>query len=127
MSTDYGTDFDCEEDLLTTLGVVSGRIKIAKAILRRLITPKGGLYGYPDYGFRIADYLNDDVSKSDLGWIASQIKEQCLREEAVNGVEVVLSLMPTGVLVVRVMLDLADGPFEFVLSVSQAITKLEEV
>lgn len=117
--TDYGQDFACATDLDTTLQTVSGRTVVVEAIARRLDTPRGRLIGDEDYGFALADYLNDDVSPATIAWIQSQTEAECLKDERVSLVTATVTLATSDVMTVTVAIVLTDADsFDLVLSVS---------
>ena len=55
--TDFGTDLTIKPDL--SFELVSGKRNLALALMRRLVTPRGGLFYDPNYGTDLRRYLNE--------------------------------------------------------------------
>jgi phage baseplate assembly protein W len=116
--TDFGTDISCVTDLADDGRSVTGRMVVAEAIARRLITPRGRLIDDPDYGFDLTAYLNDDLTPTELGALRSGAEQECLKDERVEQAEIEAVLDSAGLLTVNIDLTVADGPFALVLAVS---------
>lgn len=115
---DLGTDFSCVFGLDPRCIEVSGRTGLAQAVARRLITPRGRLIRYPNYGYDLRQFLNADLSPSELAQIQTQATAECLKDERVKSASVAASLDINGKLTVEVTIDDGDGPFAFVLNVA---------
>lgn len=98
--------------------MVTGRTALAQAILRRLITSRGGLIGYPNYGFDLTRYLNDDISPLGLAQIRSGVEAECIKDERCIAASAIVTLSAVGLLIVNLKLTDAQGPFQLVLAVS---------
>jgi len=116
--TDFGTDFSCTDDFTPDLALSSGRLCVAQAIARRLITPRGGLIGDPNYGYDLTQFINDDLSTPDLARIVAGIVAECNKDERVDAASASLVVTHAGVLVVTITLEDSVGPFALVLSVT---------
>jgi phage baseplate assembly protein W len=116
--TDFGTDISCVTDLADDGRTVTGRMVVAEAIARRLITPRGRLIDDPDYGYDLTAFINDDLTPAALAGLRSSTEQECLKDERVQGAEVEAELDAFGLLTVSVDLETADGPFSLVLAVS---------
>lgn len=132
MSTDFGTDVSCVTDVDPRCAVVSGRRLLAEAVARRLITPRGRLIGDPNYGTDITDYINDDVSKTNLAAMRAAIIAEARKDERVEKCQVIITPPPArdmgiGKYLIAVTLTDADGPFDLTLAVNQLTLELLDV
>lgn len=109
MSTINGVD-DIDYSLSVTL---DEEIAVAQAILRRLNTPRGQLLACPTYGYDIRSLVGAAVP-ADVA--EARITEQCLAEERVFNADVKVARNANR-LSISIVLELADGPFAFTLSV----------
>lgn len=122
MTAELGTDLSCLEDLTDDCAMTDGRVGLAQSVVRRYLTPRGGLLGDPDYGTCLEDYLNDDMSATDLAALFAAAEAEALKDERVVAANVTGSLDSLGVLTITVLLTDADGPFRLVLAVSAVST-----
>lgn len=109
MSDIYGTDIVCVDDLDPYFDLVSGPEGVAQAIARRLTTPLGGLLTDPTYGFDLRALLNTSLSGSDVLAIRSAVEGQCLLDQRVDNVEVVVDVDSSGDVDVSVSPVLVEG------------------
>ena len=120
---DYGTDISTITaagaiDIDEYFKVVSGSTAVLHAIVKRLVTPQGGLIDDEDYGFDLRALVHGSTSRSELNSAVGEIEAQCLRDERVADVTVTLSVA-AGVLTCKVQGTLVDGgTFRLVLAVS---------
>jgi hypothetical protein len=129
MATDLGCDIDCLIDIPRSLATVSGRTNLARAIGRRLQTPRGWFYeawgGDPDYGFDLREVLHQGFLPSGLALLESQIAEECRKDPRVRDCEVkVTASSAAGTLEIELSLVDADGPFPLVIGVSPAEVRI---
>lgn len=128
MTTDYGEDFSCVEDLETTLSTVSGPMVVVEAVVRRWSTPTGGLLGDPNYGFDLSAYCNADVSPRDIAQLSSSLNAEAEKDERVLECLSTVTLASDGTLTVTANLTLLDGEeFTLVLAVSAVTVELLRV
>ena len=120
---DLGTDVHCDGDLLPHMPTVSGRLGLAQAIARRLETPRGRMPWWPEYGTDLRDLVNSGLTDSA---IASAAEAECLKDERVEDVDVVVE-RDAGAMTLTVAITDADGPFDAVLTISQAAATLLEL
>lgn len=120
---DFGTCMACTTDLLGG-AMVSGRTAIAQAIVRRLITPRGRLIGYPNYGFDLVRFLNDDIDAAGLARIRAGVEAECKKDERVLDCSAIVTLSVVGVMLVDITLTDAEGPFQLVLAVSEVTVSI---
>lgn len=126
MSQPFGSD------LLTFVGgtadldprfVLSGDKRIvAEACARRLMTPRGGLVGAPDYGFDLREFLGARITNVTRARIVAGIEEECRKEERVERARVVSVQLPTSAdtsLRLKVAIVSTIGAFDLVLTVDR--------
>lgn len=119
--TDYGSDISVFPDLDASFALRTGPHVVGEAVARRLITARGSLFYDPQYGFDTRMILNDAVPASRLGVIAAQIESEALKDERVQACSATLTQnVQAGTLRIQVLLTLASGPFQFVLTIGQA-------
>lgn len=116
MATDYGTDIHCVDDVDRDLSLVSGPLGVAEAVARRLITPRGRLWYAPDYGTDIRAYLNSELRPFQ---IARDVEAEALKDERVIAADAEVIRSTADTLEIRLLLTLGDGPFAFVLTITQ--------
>ena len=122
--TDYGTALSCVDDIDPESRTVSGNRVVAEALARRLMTPRGRLIGYPDYGFDLTQFANADLSPRELAGVRAGIVAECLKDQRVVGVTVDLVLDNEGLLTVTIVVEGSQGPFTLVLAVSSVTVEL---
>jgi hypothetical protein len=125
-NVDFGTCWSCVTDLTMPAVMVTGFRVVAEAIARRWQTPRGGLIDDPNYGFDIADYINDDLDTTTLGRLAQALGAEAEKDERVQSCSCTVGLngeqMTVSALVVT-----AKGPFRMVVAVSKVTTTLLRV
>lgn len=109
---DHGTDLSGITSLDWTLSTVGGRRALAHAILRRLTTPRGGLFYAPTYGYNVAELIGSTVPAS---VVEQRVLEQVLAEEEVEDARCTVTLTGT-TLRIEIHVAAADGPFDLVLT-----------
>ena len=122
MATDYGSDLSCTQDLVLTMPEVSGVLGVEQAMIRRLITPRGGLLDDPAYGTDISALIDDSPTTRQSAIIAQQIDVELQKDERI------LSSQTTGEFrrdssgaykyIASTVATSADGPFRLVLQIS---------
>ena len=109
---DHGTDLSGITSLDWTLSTVGGLRALAHAILRRLTTPRGGLFYAPTYGYNVAELIGSTVPAS---VVEQHVLEQVLAEEEVEDARCTVALTGT-TLRIEIHVVAADGPFDLVLT-----------
>ncbi len=131
MATDYGSDLGCVSDVDFSGRIVTGKRLVAEAVARRLMTPHGGLIGDPNYGYDLAQFLNDDMGPADFAAMVSGITEECLKDERVLSAEVTYETTKLDssklLLEVSITLEISDETFDLVLNVSDVGLELLSV
>jgi hypothetical protein len=115
-----GTDWAIENDLEERIRLVTGHENLSLAVVRRLSTPRGGLFYDPDYGLDLRLWLSSDFSLSDIQTMAAQIEDEVGKDERIQSVRATISY-DLGTERMDVVLDLVDevGPFQLVLGISE--------
>lgn len=112
-----GTDIGGATELDYALTTVSGRTSLAHRLIRRLTTPRGGLWYAPNYGFDLSEQIG---STTPLSVVEQRVVEQMLAEEEVADARATATFTAsTGALTVEIQVVDADGPFELVLTASE--------
>lgn len=124
---DFGTDLSGIYDCPANMPEVSGRLLLAQAVARRLITPRGRLIGSPNYGYDLTQFINDDLSLQGISRIQSATQDEIVKDERVLSASVSISLDMNGSMLVKVLLGDASGPFSLVLSVTQVSVSVLEI
>ena len=103
--------------------MVGGKRAVGEAIARRLTCPRGQNAGDPDYGYDVSQFVEADLTQTDLSLMQSNIDRECEKDERVLSAASTVTLAG-GVLIISVVLTLATGPFTLVLSVSDVTTQI---
>lgn len=117
---DFGTDIGA----ITQQGfvVLSGADNLVAALLRRLITPRGGLFYDPTYGFDLRAYINEaftDEVRFELETLVAAELEKDPRVFRANAVVLDTGLIPQGTINIRIDFETAQGPFRLILAADQ--------
>jgi phage baseplate assembly protein W len=72
VSDPLGIDISATAELNAAFSLVSGRRALAEACIRRLTTPRGGLFYAPNYGTDVREMLMARLDEARLaGWLRS--------------------------------------------------------
>lgn len=131
MATDLGTDISCVDDFSLQMESVTGRLCLAQALARRLVTPRGRfswldsdgvtIHGWPEYGLDLRAFL---LSKATPQSIARAAEAECLKDERVQAVDVAVVQDTSTTLAITIAVTDADGTFTFTLSIDEAKASL---
>jgi phage baseplate assembly protein W len=122
---DFGSDVSTFPAFDTSFAIVTGFQVLAQALARRLLTRKGLLPSHPDYGVDLRLYLNEAVDDSALTRMRAEVVHELQQDERVQAVDASVLFSPaTGVLTATVQGTTAEGPFSFVLALSQVSINL---
>lgn len=117
-SDPFGTDIVLLPDLDPTFQLESGSAVVASALLRRLQTPRGGLFYDPEYGYDLRDRLND--SSANGFSIQSDVEDEIEKDSRVSNATVSTSLSSIGQLQVTASVTLSDGStFDLIANAAQ--------
>lgn len=109
---DYGSDISTitssgAVDLDEYFRLVSGADAVLHALVKRLVTPYGGLLDEEDYGFDLRGLVNGSSSQREMNAAVAQIEAQCLQDERVSDATVEMSVSG-GVCSVKILCTLTD-------------------
>lgn len=83
MTTTYGLDLDCVEDLHITLRAASSeKLALAQAIARRMQTPRGRLLDDPEYGYDLRRWIG--TTDPPVALIEAAIASEARKDERVS-------------------------------------------
>lgn len=117
-NVDYGTDLSCVFDFTNEMAEVSGRLLLAQACARRLITARGTVLDDLNYGYDLSGELKDDIGPGDVQRIKAAVEAECVKDERVISATATVSFSKlTRALTVSVLLQDGSGPFKFTLAV----------
>ena len=105
--------------------VHAGMPNLAEAIIRRLTTPRGGLFYDPDYGVDLRRYLNEAATEEVQFEIARLAEEQAEEDPRVARATAEVSFEPTTrTLTVHLTLELATEPSPLVTEASNVTVEV---
>lgn len=119
-----GVDIDCLNGHGLSWGLASGARNVANAVGRRLITPRGGLFYDPDYGFDVREYLGVALMRGKLAELIQGVESEALKDIRVQAVVASVSVTgnPSTALNLSLSITLADGPvFNMILSIQDLV------
>lgn len=119
MATDYGTDVYCIEDLDPAFSLVRGKRVVSQACLRRLGTPRGGLFYDPEYGFDLRQFANSSFGEAESFQVSSGIQSELVKDERVRSCTA-QATFDADLEKLSVIIDVVseNGPFRLILAVS---------
>lgn len=120
----YGVDIDCLSGHGLSWSLASGSRNVANAIGRRLITPRGGLFYDPDYGFDTREYLGVALTRGKLAELIQGVESEALKDVRVQAVvaSVTTTGNPSTSLTLELSVTLADGPtFDMIMSIQTLV------
>ena len=116
---DFGLDIAGVYDFDKSLTTVTGQRAVAEAVARRLITPRGGLFYDPNYGYDVRLLLNNSMLQSDVYAVTAAIEAECEKDERVYDAQVSIKTTASlETLLISIKLQTSAGPFLLTLSVS---------
>lgn len=124
MAIDYGTDASGTIDVTPDGRMISGKLGVIQALVRRLSTRRGTLYRHPNYGYALFELLNSSMTPKENSAAQVAIANECTKDERVNAASASVTLSKAGTLTVTIVVDLGEGPFTFVLAVSDVTVTL---
>ena len=122
---DYGVDIAIYPDLSPTFALVSGSAQVKQALWCRFKTRRGTNPEDPDYGLDLTEMIGDDISPYDAYKWSAAIESESLKDERVisAGAEVDYD-EKSGSASVTLLVDIGQGPFKLVLSVTSVTVEL---
>lgn len=107
---------------------VDGIANLARAIARRLTTPRGGLFYAPDYGLDIRGMIGGTRRADEFSSWESAIAAEAEKDDRVDAATATVTYdFANATATVRVDLDTSEGPFSLVLSVDDVSASVVEV
>jgi hypothetical protein len=84
-SLGYGVDLSCVNDLTATLEEVDPNSPraVGEAVLRRYITPRGGVVDDLSYGYDVRALCNRGIPLKDIPLIAASMRSEALKDDRV--------------------------------------------
>jgi hypothetical protein len=123
MAIDYGTDISCVFDVDANLSTVGGRLRLAQAVARRWLETPGGLFYSETYGGGLFTYLSGALIDTDE--MGSRLEDQAREEDGIEDCAVDITFIASErKLVVNGVLTDGDGPYTFVLNITQVSWQL---
>jgi phage baseplate assembly protein W len=127
---DFGTDRHAVYGMRFRL--VSGLENLGIALLRRLKTPRGGLFYDPFYGSDIRDYLNRSYSQNDssLIWEIEQVTvTEVMKDPRVFSASATLTVgtIPSREVSINLSLQTALGPFKLVINADNLTSEVLKI
>ncbi len=138
-----GSDLSGINDISGTMQEVQGRVCLAQSLGRRLITPRGALIYDVNYGYDLNQWINADVSQSDISQIQGYVRQEMLKDQrvvsanvsaqyvGVSQVQAALQAIvatpnpyPIGVIVLNIQIQDSLGPFTLTVSVDNVSVTL---
>lgn len=113
----YGLDVSASPDLDPMLRLQGGPRVLAEAIVRRLSTPRGGLWYAPDYGFDVRELLGEGFTPAALFRAQSSIEAEVEKDARVQSARVTLTTPAPDKLRISIRIVAADAPFDLVVGV----------
>ena len=129
----YGTDLSCVTDLAEDLAEVdpTSNQAIAEALIRRLITPRGGLPDDPDYGFDLRGLLNRGVTLAELRAVTGQARSEVRKDDRVADAKVSAAFCLQGstlsVSVEVTPADVDNDTFSFTFALTDTAVTIEVI
>ncbi len=119
MATDYGTDVSALPDLDPSFAPRTGRAMVGEAVARRYSTPRGSLPSDSDYGLDLREFVHEQLTTATATRLKASIEAEAEKDERVLSASAVTTFVEsTNTLTVEITLQLADGPFKLVLTVT---------
>ena len=127
MAKGYGVEVWCD-DRYTSGRFTAGRMTVALALYRRLITPRGSLWSVDDdndeeadYGFDLSEYIGAVGYRTAINSLPGRIRSELMKDDRVRdiSVEVTTTTGSDGLidLVIEITAVLQDSDEEFTLTV----------
>ncbi len=122
LSLGWGTDLSCVTDVTERMSEVDPAkpTAVGQAVVRRYITPRGGLIDDANYGFDLRGYVNHGTTQETITQLSGQIRAEAVKDERVEDAVAELSF-DTRMMSVALTLTLSDPaatPYEMVFFVT---------
>jgi phage baseplate assembly protein W len=122
---ELGTDLAGSIGLDAAFTLVGGHRALAEACIRRLTTPRGGLFYAPNYGTDVREMLMARLDAARLSGWKSRIESELRKDDRVQSARAEITLDAAAErAVIAVSVATADGPFSFTLAASALSVEL---
>ena len=116
----FGVAIDGIFDVNKTFVYVTGLKNLGNRIARRITTPTGSCFYDLEYGTDIRELLNAGVTDAQVKTKIGEIEKQLQLDEMIDSATVTMRRdLVNGILNVTIVVQTADGPFSFVLAITQ--------
>jgi phage baseplate assembly protein W len=109
-----GVDLDCLTDITPGLALAAGTDNLMKALARRLITPRGGLFYDPDYGLDLREYLHAGVTAAQIATLSGSVEAEVEKDPRVQSADASVSFVGA-TMMVRVVVNPIAGPHRLIV------------
>lgn len=129
----YGRDLSCVTDCTADFAEVdpNSPLGIAQAVLRRWITPRGGLIDDADYGCNVRGNLNRGTTRQELLSLETRCINEAMKDERVATIDVAVTMnAQLTEITIRGAITPADAdvrPFQFVFAVTSADALIQTI
>jgi phage baseplate assembly protein W len=114
--TDFGTDLTALPELRFRLE--EGLANLGEALVRRLITPRGGLFYDPTYGWDLRRYINEVLDEATEYEMKVLVEQELEKDPRVYRATVESVAKDLRRIHLDVLVETAAGPFRLTLTVS---------
>lgn len=120
--TDFGTDLSCDgNDITGNDAMVSGNLIVAQSLVRRIVTPRGGVIDDPDYGYDVTAQIDSIGDQRSLARTLAMMDAEFRKDERVAYAQTIGTL--TGPLSGQTLrttttIQTAQGTFTMTLAIS---------
>jgi phage baseplate assembly protein W len=122
---ELGTDLAGSIGLDAAFTLVGGHRALAEACIRRLTTPRGGLFYAPNYGTDVREMLAARFDAARLSGWKARIEAELRKDDRVLAAAVDLTPnAQTESVAIRIRVTTAEGPFSFTLAASALSVEL---
>lgn len=115
--SEFGLDLAALDDL--DFGTAEGQNNLARALARRLMTPRGGLFYDEDYGFDVRELVNESATDEALFDLRVQVAAEVEKDPRVRTAGVIVTDLGDRIFRLDVELETLEGPFRLALAVDQ--------
>jgi phage baseplate assembly protein W len=114
--TDFGTDLTALPELRFQLK--DGLANLGEALARRLLTPRGGLFYDPTYGWDLRRYLNEVLDEATEYEMKVLVEQELEKDPRVYRATVEAVAKDLKRIYLDTLVETAQGPFRLTVAVS---------
>jgi hypothetical protein len=116
----FGSDFSLLTDVGPAMRFLEGEENeeraFLEALVRRLSTPRGGLFYDDDYGLDLRAFLNSNVSPNQ---IAYQVENELRKDERVEDCTAEATVQSDGTILLEIEVKAGEEPFDLTVLVNE--------